>query len=297
MSAGTLNLISVNLPALISNPWQPRLGMDAAELSALARSIEEQGLLQPIVVQAIDATRFVIVAGHRRVEAFRQLAAQDGKRWERIPAILQSGLDERQFATIAYAENVARASLSPVEEGAALQKMVEAGLAATNEELADLVQQPVARIKRLRRLAAGPRLIRDAADSGFKVAVGQHEDGSERTELRRLEFNAALAFIRLHEHYKVLVPRKADERTERAIRRALAGNWSVRRCETFIEDSIEGRESEPATETAKVLAALFTETKKRFVVDLETAAQASPEQLSELRAALERRLAELQGQR
>jgi ParB/RepB/Spo0J family partition protein len=292
-------MVSVALSLLEANPWQPRKVIGAEELGVLVSSIREQGLLQPVVVQARGDGRYVIVAGHRRVAAFRQLAAEGGGKWASIPAVVRSGLDDAKLAALAYTENVARAALTAVEEGTALQAMVDKGLARTNEELASLVQQPVARIKRLRRLVTGPRIIRDAVDAGFMVPLGADADGTERRELRRLEFNSALAFVRLHEHFKGSSPRKADERVERAIRKALAGNWSVRRCEAFVEGLIEGRdvEPEPATDSSPPRAALFTETKRRFVVDLSLAASATTAQLAELRGALERALATVAGQR
>lgn len=291
------NMVSVELVLLDANPWQPRRVIHEEELSALAASIREQGLLQPIVVQAGDDRRYVIVAGHRRVAAYRLLAESDGAKWRSIPALVRSGLNDAQLASLAYTENVARSALTPVEEGRALQAMVDRGLAQTNEDLAALVQQPVARIKRLRRLVSGPRVIRDAVDAGFMVTLGTDADGTERRELRKLELNSALCFVRLHEAFKLAAPKKADERIDRVIRKALAGNWSVRRCESVVEDTIAGREPEPITDSAPVHAALFTETKRRFVVDLSLAATASADQLTEVRAAFERALTSEQGQR
>ncbi len=289
--------IEVELAALISNPWQPRRSLNADELATLTASINHQGLLQPIVVQPVSDGRFMIVAGHRRVAAHQQLVETQGAKWGRISAVVRSGLDEAGLAAIAYVENVARASLTAVEEGSALQMMVDKGLAKTNEELATLVQQPVARIERLRRLVAGPRVIRDAVDAGFMVTLGTDADGTERRELRKLELNSALCFVRLHEAFKLAAPKKADERIDRAIRKALAGNWSVRRCETFVEATIDGHEPEPITDSTPVHVVLFTETKRRFVLDLALAASASSEQLAEARAAFERALTSGQGQR
>ncbi len=288
----SLTTVEVDLAVLNHNPWQPRRRMDPDELATLASSIREQGLLQPIVVQPLPGGRYVIVAGHRRVAAFEKLRETHGTKWARIPAVVRTGLDDTMLASLAYTENVARSALTPVEEGRALQAMVDKGLAQTNEELATLVQQPVARIKRLRRLVAGPRVIRDAVDAGCMVTLGTDPDGTERKELRKLELNSALCFVRLHEQYKLTSPKKADDRIDRAIRKALAGNWSVRRCETFVESAIAAPESsEPITDSHRLQADLFTETKRRFVVDLWLAASASDEQLAEVRAAFERALA------
>ena len=58
------SLQALALSLLVPNPWQPRRNMDADELATLAASIREQGLLQPIVVQPLEGSRYVIVAGH-----------------------------------------------------------------------------------------------------------------------------------------------------------------------------------------------------------------------------------------
>lgn len=273
--------VEVEVEALDGNPWQPRGRLDESELVTLAESIRAQGLLQPIVVCQKREGRFTIVAGHRRVEAHRRLGRRS------ILAIVREQLTEAEFAAMAYAENVARAALSAVEEGATLQAMVDAGLARTNEELAALVQQPASRIKRLRRLMAGPRVIRDAVDGGCLIPLGHGDDGGDQRELRRLEFNSALAFIRLHDFFKTKSPKKADEKTENAVRRALAKNWSVRDCEAFVDEVLRGKREAPETSTA---VALFSVRKRRFIVDLSLVASATAQQLEEVRTALDEML-------
>lgn len=277
------HIVRISLEELEANPWQPRAEVDEGELSLLVKSIEAQGLLQPIIVCQKHDGRFTIVAGHRRVEAHRRLERSA------ISAIVRDQLTEAQFASIAYAENVARASLSVVEEGAALQAMVDAGLARTNEELAALVQQPPARIKRLRRLMAGARVIRDAVNAGCLIPLGLAADGTEQRELRKLEFNSALAFIRLNEFFKTKTPKKADEKTERVVRRALAKNWSVRDCESFVDEVVRGKAQVEEHDASEVVA-LFSVTKRRFVVDLSKAASATAQQLEEVRRALDEML-------
>jgi ParB/RepB/Spo0J family partition protein len=289
----SLHRVAVEL--LDDNPWQPRSSMDERELSELVDSIRAQGLIQPIAVKPRADGRFIIVAGHRRARAFQQLLGDSTteasrQKWCAIPAVIKLALDDAQLAAQAYMENVARAGLTPLDEARALEAMVEKGLARTNEELATLVQQAASRIKRLRRLVAAPTSVKDAVSAGLMVCVGEDADGKEKRELRRLELNSALAFIRLHEQLKKTQPKKADERTEVALRRALGANWSVRRCENHVEALLAGREAEVGeveAEAASVQSTrVFSQTPRRFVIDVSKLQAASVEQLAEVKAAV-----------
>ena len=183
-----------------------------------------------------------------------------------------------------------REGLSPLDEARLFETMIDKGLAKTNEELSALLQQNITRIKRLRRLGAGPRIVKDAIGVGLMVAVSVDADGKEARELRRLDQMAAIAFVRLHEHLKKTQPKKAEDRLERAVRRALAGNWSVKRTEDHVDRVMNGGEDEPATgklePSTPAAEGLFTKTSRRFVVDLARLKAASDEQLAALKAAM-----------
>ena len=290
---------AIDLDLLDENPFQPRVKMDAAELEELANSIRTQGLIQYITLRPKSDGRFIIVAGHRRVAAFRKLRDSAGEgdrpRFARIPAQLRLALEDTQLASMAYAENVSRSGLTPVEEGRALEKMLDAGLAKTNEDLAALTSQPLVKIRRLRRIGKAPRFIKDAIDNGCIVAAGKGADGTQVEERRRLELMAALQFIALYEHLQKEKPKQAEERAAGAMRRSLAQNWSLRRTEEFVKGVVEGKRSvESATaegETAQETT-VFERSARRFVVDLSRLAAASDEQVAELRTALEAVIAE-----
>ena len=281
----------VALDLLDDNPWQPRSSMDDGALGELVASIRAQGLIQTIAVKPTAAGRFIIVAGHRRVTAFRRLLAEaktdsEKLRWSTIGAQMKVAIDDAQLAAQAYMENVNREALTPLDEARALEGMVEKGLASTNEELANLLQQKVARVKRLRRIFTAPTAVKDAVSSGLMVGIGSDPEGKERKELRRLDLHAALSFVRMHEHLRKTQPRKADERTERAVRRALASNWSLRHCDDYVDGILAGREEHPEL-TKGDAEPIFSQSVKRFAVDVSRLKNATESQRQALRSAFE----------
>jgi ParB family chromosome partitioning protein len=97
------------------NPRQPRQRFDAEELEALAASIREHGVLQPILVtETLDG--YQLVAGERRLRA-SQLAGLD-----RIPAVIRQ-LADRDQLEVALVENLQRSDLGPMEAAAAYEAL------------------------------------------------------------------------------------------------------------------------------------------------------------------------------
>ena len=126
-----------NLPVdrLKPGKYQPRSQMDETSLAELAASIKAQGIMQPILVRAIDKTpgaeRYEIVAGERRWRA-AQLAALS-----EVPVLVRDIPDEQALA-MALIENIQRENLNPLEEALGLQRLVdEFGL--THQQAADAV--------------------------------------------------------------------------------------------------------------------------------------------------------------
>lgn len=97
------------------NPYQPRISFPQSEIEALASSIHESGLLQPVSVRQMG-DRYQLIAGERRLRAHRLLGKQT------IEAIIMP-VDESEMATLALAENIDRADLSDYEIGKALRKI------------------------------------------------------------------------------------------------------------------------------------------------------------------------------
>lgn len=126
-----------NLPVERLKPgkYQPRTHMDQESLAELAASIKAQGVMQPILVRAVDSTpgaeRYEIVAGERRWRA-SQLAGL-----AEVPVLVRSIPDE-QALEMALIENIQRENLNPLEEAQGLQRLIdEFGL--THQQAADAV--------------------------------------------------------------------------------------------------------------------------------------------------------------
>jgi ParB family transcriptional regulator, chromosome partitioning protein len=162
-------------PAVIEpNPRQPRQVFDDEAHTELVHSIREFGLLQPIVVRALDGsqngdTRYQIVMGERRWRAAQQagLAA--------IPAIVRETGDNNLLRD-ALLENIHRVQLNPLEEAAAYQQLLDE-FGVTHDELA-------ARIGRSRPLITNMiRLLRLPIAVQRRVAAGVLSAGHARALL------------------------------------------------------------------------------------------------------------------
>ena len=99
---------------------QPRKTFDEEALQELARSMDSNGLLQPITVRP-DEDDFILIAGERRWRAACLLG------WETIPAIVRSEVTLGEAAKLQLLENIVRRDLNPVEEALAFQKMLDEG--------------------------------------------------------------------------------------------------------------------------------------------------------------------------
>lgn len=107
----------IPLIRIAPNPYQPRRHVDEQELSDLASSIREHGVLQPVIVtQSLEG--YVLVAGERRVRAARLAGL------ERIPAVVRQ-LADRDQLELAIVENVQRADLDPIEEAHAYRQLID----------------------------------------------------------------------------------------------------------------------------------------------------------------------------
>jgi ParB family chromosome partitioning protein len=107
----------IQISRVTANPWQPRQQIPEEGLQALAASIAEHGVLQPIVVtETLDGYR--LIAGERRLRAAR-LAGLD-----RIPAVVRQ-LEDHQHLELALVENLQRSDLGPLEEARAFRQLID----------------------------------------------------------------------------------------------------------------------------------------------------------------------------
>jgi len=158
-----------NLPVdrLKPGKYQPRTHMDEASLAELSASIRVQGVMQPILVRAVDNTpgaeRYEIVAGERRWRA-AQLAGLS-----EVPVLVRSIADEQALA-MALIENIQRENLNPLEEAQGLQRLIdEFGL--THQQAADAVGRSRPAASNLLRLLQLSPVVQDMLMTG-KLDMG-----------------------------------------------------------------------------------------------------------------------------
>lgn len=158
----------IPLAAVRPNPRQPREVFDADDLAELVTSIQQVGLLQPIVVRPAD-TGFELVMGERRWRAAQQAGLDP------IPAIIRN-TDDTDMLRDALLENLHRAALNPLEEAAAYQQLLE-DFGCTHDELAGRIGRSRPQISNtLRLLKLSPGVQR-------RVAAGVLSAGHARALL------------------------------------------------------------------------------------------------------------------
>jgi len=108
----------IPIDKLEENPYQPRIEINQKELRELANSIKQNGLLQPILVQKIDK-RYVIISGHRRVEAHKLLNRK------LIKAVVIKNQQDLELAKKSIIENLQRKDLNIIETAIALKRYKE----------------------------------------------------------------------------------------------------------------------------------------------------------------------------
>jgi ParB family transcriptional regulator, chromosome partitioning protein len=141
---GREELREVPVGSISPNPKQPRRRFDEESLNALAGSLGERGVLQPVLVRPKPDGTYELIAGERRWRAARIAGL------ERIPALVRPR-DDAEALEVALIENVAREDLNPVEEARACAALVEE-LGLTREEVGRRVGRGRVAVSNLMRL-------------------------------------------------------------------------------------------------------------------------------------------------
>lgn len=189
---GAAELRELHVDLVQPNPDQPRKRFDDDALQALADSVKERGVLQPVLVRPRPGGTYELVAGERRWRAARLAGI------ETLPALVQQR-DDAQSLEDALIENMAREDLNPIEAARAVAGLVEE-LGLTREEVGRRVGRSRVAVSNLLRLL-------DLPDEALALV----EDGS-------LTEGHGRALLLADDH--------ADRRS--IARAAVQGGWSVR---------------------------------------------------------------------
>jgi ParB family chromosome partitioning protein len=157
-SDATPELRDIPVDLIAANPKQPRRRFDEESLLALADSLRERGVLQPILVRPVLGGTYELIAGERRWRA-AQLAGV-----ETVPAVVRHQ-DDAESVEIALIENMARQDLNPVEEARACAMLVEE-LGLTREDIGRRVGKSRVAVSNLMRLLDLPDEVLALLESG-----------------------------------------------------------------------------------------------------------------------------------
>lgn len=214
-AAGALEEIPVSL--IIPNPDQPRRSFDETSLRELAASIEQTGLIQPLLVRE-RGDHYEVIAGERRLRAVRLLG------WRQVKCIISGDLREDDPAIMAVTENLQREDLHFLEEADCYAQLLKCrGL--TQEELARRIGKSQSYIaNKLRLLKLEPEI-------------------RERIASSRLTERHARELLRLD----------SEERRAAALERMLAGGLSVKESGALISRLASERESRSIKPKPKII--------------------------------------------
>jgi ParB family chromosome partitioning protein len=188
---------------VVPNPRQPRRSFDEDALVALAGSLKDRGVLQPVLVRPLPGGTYELIAGERRWRA-AQLAGL-----ESVPAVIRPEGDAESLE-LALIENMAREDLNPVEEARACAALVEE-LELTREEVGRRIGRSRVAVSNLLRLLDLPdealelletgvlseghgRALLMAADHGVRRRLARAA-AAERWSVRETEAQARAAGV------------------------------------------------------------------------------------------------------
>ncbi|KIY22897.1 MULTISPECIES: ParB/RepB/Spo0J family partition protein [Mesobacillus] len=152
----------ISIKEIRPNPYQPRKVFDPAAIKELQLSIQEHGILQPIILRK-TIKGYEIVVGERRYRAAKEAGL------ETVPAVVRD-LTEQQMMELAVLENLQREDLNPIEEGIAYQTLIEK-LKLTQEELAKRLGKSRPHLANHIRLLSLPPKIQQLISEG-KISMG-----------------------------------------------------------------------------------------------------------------------------
>lgn len=200
----------IDIQDIVANVKQPRTHFEKEKIQELAVSIQQNGLLQPIVVRPYDG-HYQIVVGERRYRACKLAGLEE------VPCIVQT-LDEDQTATAAIVENIQRENLSPIEEALAYQQLLDTQN-LTQEQLAQKVGKKQSTIANKLRLLQLPMTVQEAV---------RRRDITER-------------------HARALLKLDSTAKQNNMLREIIAKGLNVEQTEQKIKTKIEPKKPKPKT--------------------------------------------------
>ena len=231
------------IDSIVPNPFQPREEFDEGGIASLADSIEQVGVLQPILVRPAAEGGYQLIAGERRWRASQQAGLTV------IPAIVKEIRDVSALEQ-AVIENLHRQDLNALEEAAAYQQLID-DFGFTQEQLAQRVGKSRPSVANTLRLLNLPPAIQGLLIDGRLAAA----------------------------HARALLPVEDRVDQQALAETAVAEGWSVRQVEQAVKDRanapapVKGPEDRPEPGTTRPAALLELEELLAAHLDTRVAVQ------------------------
>lgn len=193
---------SCEIDKIVPNQFQPRSHFDKESLKELADSIQEKGIIQPLVVVSNTDGSYGLVAGERRFRASKLIGLEE------VPVIVREVSGDDELLEIALIENVQRQDLNPIEEAQAYEKLIKV-FSYTQEEAAAKVGKKRSTVTNRLRLLQLPDFIQK------DISEKRLTEGHARAILRLSDDDVAMKDARDQIVLKALSVRQAEKLTSR----------------------------------------------------------------------------------
>jgi ParB family chromosome partitioning protein len=198
----TESVSKIKLDLIHPNKHQPRKAFDENKLKELKDSIREKGIIQPVIVRAVDDA-YELIAGERRFRAVKELGLEE------IPAIVKN-VNDADSLEISLIENIQREELNPVEEANAYMELIEK-FNFSQDEISKAVGKDKSTISNTIRLLTLPKVIQEFISQNL-VSMG---------------------------HAKAILSLVKEKERIRFARRILKKNLSVRQTEELVKQKLQ----------------------------------------------------------
>ena len=198
------SVIEVDINKIEPGVGQPRKNFDKEKIEALAESIKEHGIIQPLIVTK-ENDLYYIIAGERRWRAARVAGIK------KVP-VIEREASTKEVVELALIENIQREDLNPVEEAEAYNKLIK-DYSMTQEQVATVVGKSRPAVANMLRLLNLSKEVRNMLISG-EISVGQArpllaiEKAKEQNEVAKYVVKAELNSRQIEQYVKKYLNKK-----------------------------------------------------------------------------------------
>jgi len=307
----------IDLRLLVPSPLHRRTGPSPEEQTSLERTIEANGLRNPIEVRPRDGGKYEIISGHRRAEAYQTLwdrATTESERtkYQAIPAKVRPGASDLDVVRWGIAEDLARDEFPPADAARSLDLLRKLDPTLNSaQKLSDATGVNPKRCGRLLQLLKAPVVVQEAVRVGVMVdAKGDGDQGAHQAQ-RQLKLLEAIEFSRLHAALEAKASgskkriategdgassaeqeSEADGKTREAIERSLKEDWSLREVKRYVDKALAALDPTRPKKVGRPKAPLKWN-KKWLQVDVTRLDALNASQKAQLRKVIDQILARL----